>query len=58
MSDDPKKAGKADRDRININQTYEVQDWSIALNVTPQQLKKAVQAVGPMVEDVKRHLGK
>lgn len=29
----------------------------MALGVTPEQLRKAVQAVGPMVADVKRHLG-
>ncbi|TWT13959.1 DUF3606 domain-containing protein [Reyranella sp. CPCC 100927] len=58
MADDPNKTGRADRDRININQDYEVQDWSKSLGVTPDQLRKAVQAVGPMVADVKRHLGK
>lgn len=58
MADDPKKTGKADRDRINVNQDYELQDWSKSLGVTPEQLKQAVQAVGPMVADVRRHLGK
>ncbi len=58
MADDPTKTGRADRDRINIKQDYEVQDWSKSLGVTPDQLRKAVQAVGPMVADVKRHLGR
>lgn len=58
MSDDKTKAGKGDRDRINVNQDYEVRDWSQSLGVTPDELRRAVQAVGPMVKDVRRHLGK
>lgn len=57
MPDDLTKTGKADDIRINIHQPYEVRDWSTRLGVTPDRLKQAVQAVGPMVRDVKRHLG-
>lgn len=52
MPDDPTKTGSADDRRINIHQDHEVRYWSQHLRVTPDQLRKAVQAVGPMVRDV------
>jgi hypothetical protein len=58
MADDPNKAGKPDRDRINVHEEYELCDWSQSLGVTPEELKKAVEKVGPMVADVKKELGK
>lgn len=57
MADDLTKTGKADDSRINIHQDYELQYWSRTLGVTPERLREAVRAVGPMVRDVKRHLG-
>lgn len=58
MADDRSKVGKADRDRINIGEDYELSDWSKKLGVTPERLKTAVHKVGPMVDDVRRELGK
>jgi hypothetical protein len=58
LADDTSKTGKQDRDRINVNEDYELRDWSQSLGVTPEQLKAAVQQVGPMVKDVRQHLGK
>jgi hypothetical protein len=58
MPDDPKKTGKADDIRINVNQDHEVRYWSEKFGVTAAELKKAVAAVGPMVADVKKFLGK
>jgi hypothetical protein len=58
MADDKTKVGKGDRDRINVNEDYELRDWSQALGVSPAELRRAVQAVGPMVKDVRRHLGR
>jgi hypothetical protein len=58
MPDDKDKTGKPDRDRINVNEPYELRDWSKELGVTPDALKDAVREVGPMVDDVKRKLGK
>lgn len=57
MADDLSKRGPADRDRININEAHEVSYWTGALNVTKEQLIKAVKAAGPMVKDVKKRLG-
>ena len=58
MADDKTKTGQADRTPINVNEPYELRDWSEKFGVTPDQLKDAVRAVGPMAEDVRRHLGK
>lgn len=35
MSDDKSKTGGQDRQRINVNQDYELRDWAKALNTTP-----------------------
>ncbi|HEY9065107.1 MAG TPA: DUF3606 domain-containing protein [Burkholderiaceae bacterium] len=56
MADDKSKPGGRDRNRINMNQEYEVRDWSRRLGVSPEQLKEAVKAVGPNAKDVEAHL--
>jgi hypothetical protein len=58
MADDKTKAGKPDRDRINVNEDYELRDWSKKFGVSPDALKAAVQKVGPMAKDVAKSLGK
>ncbi|MEN4936825.1 DUF3606 domain-containing protein [Stenotrophomonas sp. TWI819] len=58
MTDDKKKTGFPDRDRINVNEDYEVQYWTKTLGVTAAQLKEAVKAVGPTSAAVRKHLGK
>lgn len=58
MPDDRTKRGPQDRSRVNVNEQYELDYWSKHLGVTPQQLRDAVKAVGPMVDDVRRYLGK
>ena len=54
MSDNKQKVGKADRDRINVNEDYELQDWATRFNVSKDKIKDAVKKVGPMVKDVER----
>ncbi|MES2785597.1 MAG: DUF3606 domain-containing protein [Pseudomonadota bacterium] len=56
MSDDKTKTSQADRIRINVNEDYELRDWSKKFGVTEEQLKAAVQKVGPMAADVEREL--
>ena len=56
MADDKSKFGKSDRDRINVNEDYELRDWSKAFGVTPERLKAAVDAVGVMAGDVRLYL--
>jgi hypothetical protein len=57
MSDDKNKSGGQDRQRINVNQDYELRDWAKSLNTTPERLKEAVQAVGDRAEKVREYLG-
>ena len=48
MSDDKKNTGSPDRDRINVNEDYELmQYWTATLGVSAAELRAAVAAVGP-----------
>ena len=58
MSDDKKNAGSPDRDRINVNEDYELQYWTQTLGVSADELRAAVEAVGPTAAAVRDHLGK
>jgi uncharacterized protein DUF3606 len=58
MSDDKTNRGAADRSRIDVDEDYELHDWSKRLGVSPEELKKAVQQVGTSAEAVRKHLGK
>jgi hypothetical protein len=46
MSDNKSKTDNRDRTRINVNEAYELQYWSEKLNVTPNELRNAVEATG------------
>lgn len=56
MADDPKQAHGQDRERINVNQDYELRDWAKSLNTTPERIKEAVQAVGDRADKVREFL--
>jgi len=56
MPDDPKKRGGQDRHRINVGQEHELRAWAEKFDVSPQQIKEAVQAVGDRADDVELHL--
>ena len=56
MPDDPTKSSGQDRERINVNQDYELRDWARSLNTTPERLKEAVQAVGDRADKVREYL--
>ncbi|UYB52557.1 DUF3606 domain-containing protein [Xanthomonas sp. AM6] len=58
MSDDKNKSGSPDRDRINVNEDYELQYWTKTLGVSADELRAAVEAVGPTAKAVRAHLGK
>ena len=57
MSDDKSKVA-ADRKRINVNEDYELRYWTEKFGVSAEDLKRAVERVGPMVDAVARALGK
>ncbi len=54
--DDKTKRGGQDRTRINVNQDYELRDWSDKFGVTKEELKAAVEAVGDQASAVESHL--
>jgi hypothetical protein len=56
MSDNLKQTGGQDRQRINVNEDYELRDWSKKFGVTPEELKKAVASVGDRADQVQAHL--
>jgi hypothetical protein len=56
--DDKKNVGSPDRDRINVNEDYELQYWSEKFGVTHDELKNAVKAAGTTVKAVQAYLGK
>ena len=58
MSDDTTRRGPPDPDRINVNQSWELRYWCEEFGVSEQDLRRAVETAGVMVEDVRRHLGK
>jgi predicted DNA-binding protein YlxM (UPF0122 family) len=58
MADNKTKTGKADRDRINTSEDYELNDWAKHFGVSKDKIKQAVKKVGPMVKDVERELKK
>lgn len=56
MSDNTSNRGGQDRERINVNQSYELRDWAKKFNATPEQIKEAVAAVGDRADKVEMHL--
>lgn len=58
MADDLKQTGRADDQRINVDQDHELNYWSKELGVSRDELRRAVQQAGPMVRDVRQHLNR
>ncbi len=58
MGDDLSRRQPEDPNKINVNQSWEVDYWCKKFGVSEATLRAAVRAVGPMVADVKRHLRK
>ena len=58
MADDLTNRGRPDRDRINVNEDFELRDWAKKFGVSPDELKRAVQQVGDTPDAVRQHLGK
>ena len=52
MADDPALTRPQDAHRVNLNEEYELRYWTHKFGVTAEQLREAVQQVGPMAEDV------
>lgn len=56
MSDDKKKTGNPDRQRVNVNEDYELRDWAAKWGVSEQRVRDAVSKVGTIADDVEREL--
>jgi hypothetical protein len=55
-NDPDRQTGKPEDSRINPDQAHEVDYWSRELGVSRDDLRRAIQQVGPMVKNVKQHL--
>lgn len=58
MSDDKSKTGGPDRQRVHVNEDYELRDWAKKWGVSEQRVRDAVAKVGEMAADVERELKK
>jgi len=58
MAGDMAGSSRCDRERIDIRENSEIQDWSVTLEVSQDLLKDAIARVGPMVVDVAKALGR
>jgi hypothetical protein len=56
--DSTKNVGSPDRDRINVNEDYELQYWTEKFGVSTDRLKEAVETVGTSVKAVQEYLNK
>lgn len=56
MSDDKTQSGGQDRQRINLNEDYEVRDWAAKFGVPVDRLREAVARVGDRADEVQRYL--
>jgi hypothetical protein len=56
--DSKEKIGSPDRERINVNEVYELQYWSEKFGITRDELIAAVKAAGTSVKDVEAYLNK
>jgi hypothetical protein len=57
MTDDKSKANGQDRQRISLDEDYEVRGWASKFGVTETALRRAVERVGDRAADVQRELG-
>jgi len=56
MADAKRNSGRPERDKINIEEDYEVQYWSEKFGISVEELTAAVKEVGPTASDVQREL--
>lgn len=58
MPDNKKKTHPHDAKRIDIKDPYERRNWTKSLNITEEELKKAVEKAGTSAEKVREFLKK
>jgi hypothetical protein len=52
------KREQPDRSKINMHQPHEVKYWAHALNVSKEELQKAIDKVGNSAAEVRKGLGR
>jgi len=57
MTDNTSKTG-LDRQRVSLEEDYEVRDWMKSFGCTEEQLRAAVRAVGHSAEKVREYVSK
>jgi hypothetical protein len=58
MADNLQNRGPQDRNRINVNEPWELRYWTKELGLSEDELREAVKAAGPSVNAVREHVGK
>jgi predicted RNA-binding protein YlqC (UPF0109 family) len=58
MADDLNNRGAQDRARINLSEEHEVRYWTVALEVSEEELRRLVGEVGNNAETVRTALAK
>jgi len=56
MPDNKSETGGQDRQRVNVNEDYELRDWAARFGVTAEQLRQAVAEVGDRATKVEQYL--
>jgi hypothetical protein len=49
-------SSQSDDQRVNVDDVSEVARWADFLCASPEQLRKAIEVVGPQISNVKRYL--
>jgi hypothetical protein len=57
MPHDLKERAPRDRNRINVNEAWELRYWTKVLRADPERIKAAVKAVGTSIDAVKAYVG-
>jgi hypothetical protein len=52
------KDDQPDREHINVNRHSELREWAKRLDVSEEEIKFAISAVGPLADDVRGFLAK
>jgi hypothetical protein len=58
MSDNLNQRHGQDRERINVHEKWELAYWTKELNVSQEELERAVREAGDRVKAVRQHLGR
>ena len=58
MTHDPQNSGPHDHSRINPNDKPEVDWWARTWEITPEQLREAIETVGNSTQALADHFGK